>query len=587
MNAKVNCVPARQRAAELPHRNLISRLRARPARVLGGLIVPVMLAVLAFGAPAAIGNPLGQITEFSAGLNPGADPVANYSGSIAAGPDGNLWFTDDGTTDAIGRITPSGQITEFSAGLNPSADTVGIAMGPDGNLWFTDQGATKAIGRITPSGQITEFSTGLNAGADPVGIAMGADGNLWFTDDGSPDAIGQITPSGRITEFSTGLNPGAVPVAITAGPDGNLWFTDQGTTDAIGRITPSGRITEFTHPQNPFFDPLGIAAGPDGDVWFADRGDNDAIGQITPSGQITEFTSQQHPTFEPGGITAGQDGDLWFTDDDRTIGRIGSGAPPALDAPASVSGAGAAGSAETCQAKWSDWAGYSPLTALYPFDGYTWLRDGTPIAGQTAPTYTPTAGDVGHQLACRLAVTYPLPYSVTATAASNAITVKPATSQSPTAAPPPAAPPTPALSALHVSPGTFTLAGRRADGRCQPATRSNRRHRPCTRPVKLTVRFTLNTNATVTVRVQRALTARTTRGRCTPPARRDRQNRCSSLQTLPGALAVRGLAGVNSLRLPGVIGGHPLRSGSYRLLATPTTHGRAGNRQHTTFQITR
>jgi hypothetical protein len=59
-------------------------------------------------------------------------------------------------------------------------------------VWFTDLGSTKAIGRITPTGTITEFSTGLNAGSNPWDIAAGADGNLWFTDNGETAAIGQI-----------------------------------------------------------------------------------------------------------------------------------------------------------------------------------------------------------------------------------------------------------------------------------------------------------------------------------------------------------------------------------------------------------
>jgi streptogramin lyase len=32
---------------------------------------------------------------------------------VAAGPDGNLWFTEFGS-DKIGRITPTGTITEFA-----------------------------------------------------------------------------------------------------------------------------------------------------------------------------------------------------------------------------------------------------------------------------------------------------------------------------------------------------------------------------------------------------------------------------------------------------------------------------------------
>ena len=265
----------RVRGRKLHHRKAITRLRARPARWLGPLIVPVMLAALALSAPAARADSLGQVTEFSTGLAAGS-----YPGWIAAGPDGNLWFTDffNWRTNAIGRITPSGQITEFAGGLNPSADPVGIVAGPDGDTWFADDGPSPAIGRITPSGQITEFFTGLNPGSAPQQIALGADGNLWFTDQGTTRAIGRITPSGQITEFSAGLNPSADPVGITGGPDGNLWFTDNGDNDAIGRITPSGQITEFSTGLNPGGYPVGIAVGPDGNLWFADE--VGAIGRI-------------------------------------------------------------------------------------------------------------------------------------------------------------------------------------------------------------------------------------------------------------------------------------------------------------------
>ena len=60
-------------------------------------------------------NPFTQvISEFSSGLNAGSMPLG-----IAAGPDGNVWFTDNGTTKAIGVINPATHvISEFSAGLN-------------------------------------------------------------------------------------------------------------------------------------------------------------------------------------------------------------------------------------------------------------------------------------------------------------------------------------------------------------------------------------------------------------------------------------------------------------------------------------
>jgi virginiamycin B lyase len=77
-----------------------------------------------------------------------------------------------------------------------SSSPIGITAGPDGNLWFTENTGAR-VGRITLNGEITEFA-GLSGA--PYGIASGADGNLWFTE--APGyQIGRITPSGTVTEF--------------------------------------------------------------------------------------------------------------------------------------------------------------------------------------------------------------------------------------------------------------------------------------------------------------------------------------------------------------------------------------------------
>jgi streptogramin lyase len=300
---------------------------------------------------------LGTVTEFTSGLNPGASPAALTAGpggnvwfadqgttkaigeitptgaitefplpatskpaDIEEGPDGNLWFTDQGTTKAIGRMTPTGVVTEFSAGLNAGSLPNGLTVGPDGNLWFADRGTTKAIGRITTSGVITEFP--LPATTSPRGIVDGPDGNLWFTDAGTPSHIARMTTTGTVTNFSVGLNAGSSPRAIDVGPDGNLWFNDMGTTKAMGRITTSGTITEFSAGLSPGSAPADIAPGPDGNVWFNDRAG--ALGQITPSGSITESSDGLPAGSSPRGLALGPDDNMWFGDDGTTkaIGRL-------------------------------------------------------------------------------------------------------------------------------------------------------------------------------------------------------------------------------------------------------------------------
>jgi streptogramin lyase len=106
----------------------------------GGVLCLAVVVMLTVAAVPSLADPVGQITEFSSGLNSSGLPFG-----IAPGADGSLWFADEGATSAIGRIgriTPSGQITEYSSGLNSTSAPVDITAGPDGNVWFTDLGIT-------------------------------------------------------------------------------------------------------------------------------------------------------------------------------------------------------------------------------------------------------------------------------------------------------------------------------------------------------------------------------------------------------------------------------------------------------------
>jgi virginiamycin B lyase len=250
-------------------------------------------------ADESAGEPAGTITEYL--MNPGASAYG-----LTAGPDGNLWFTDD-NLNKIGKITTSGQITEYP--LVGGSGLREIATGPDGDLWFTEHSGR--IGKITTSGQITQYS--LPSHSEPIGITAGPEGDMWYTVGGA-SKIGKITPSGTTTEYP--IAGGGTPYAIAVGPDGNLWFTEWLTanTARIGKMTPAGTVTEY-HLPSPSL-PYIITAGPDGNLWFTnfERG---RIGKITTSGQITEYGGGDGPY----GITVGPDGNLWYTD--RLSDKIG------------------------------------------------------------------------------------------------------------------------------------------------------------------------------------------------------------------------------------------------------------------------
>ncbi|HEX9037878.1 MAG TPA: hypothetical protein VF808_12905 [Ktedonobacterales bacterium] len=285
----------------------------------------------------------GHITEYTVQTNNSYSVL-----SITSGPDNAIWFTEvpttigpnAGTTGKIGRITSSGQITEFPISFMNSAPA-GIAAGSDGNLWFTDSVGQRIV-RMTPGGQFTAYkqpSWVPPSGTPPAGsgcvclagIASGPDGALWFVENGA-NKIGRITVDGRITEYAI-PTPGSDSKFITAGPDGAMWFTETINGVAvrrIGRISLSGHITEFLLPATESDVPAAIATGPDGALWFTLAPDPggpsnvNKIGRITTDGQITEYPiPAPEGDWVAGDITSGPDGALWFTEyRANKIGRI-------------------------------------------------------------------------------------------------------------------------------------------------------------------------------------------------------------------------------------------------------------------------
>jgi virginiamycin B lyase len=208
-------------------------------------------------------TPTGTVTEFPVTLN-------NEPLNIASGPDGALWFTEDGIVNggigAIGRLTTSGNLTEYLLPTPPGRDSgVGdIAVGPDGNLWFTWVSldptqplstASHSVGRITPLGTITEFPISPGGGWPPGGIASGPDGNVWFAQ-GQANSIGLMSTSGVLTEYSVPTT-GGFPVDVTVGSDGNVWFSEANASK-IGRVNlvaPAPTIESFA----PAFGPVGTS----------------------------------------------------------------------------------------------------------------------------------------------------------------------------------------------------------------------------------------------------------------------------------------------------------------------------------------
>jgi streptogramin lyase len=221
-------------------------------------------------------------------------PAGSSPKGITAGPDGKLWFTDEGS-DKIGKITTTGTVTEYA--LPASSDPTGIAKGPDGNLWYTDFNTSK-IGKITTGGTKTEYTVG-GVAAVASGIVAGPDGNIWVTDP-NESKIRKVTTAGAVTTYS--LPAESEPTDIAVGSDGKLWFTEYAKSK-IAKITTGGTITEYAIGLGAEY----IAPGPDGNLWFTTAFGK--YGKITTSGVTTTFTL---PESAGEAIVAGPDNRMWF-----------------------------------------------------------------------------------------------------------------------------------------------------------------------------------------------------------------------------------------------------------------------------------
>jgi streptogramin lyase len=274
-------------------------------------------------------TPSGVITQFD------LPAIVGGPSSITSGPDGNIWITTNalgqGRQDWIVRLGRDGAVTQFPAGAgsgNFSTGPQGITPGPDGNLWFTEFWANR-IGRMTPAGVLTEFPIPTPETA-PRGIVAGPDGNLWFLETHfRHTAVARITTAGVVTEYSLGggADDQLQPTDIVAGFDGNLWLNQTHPSAPQGeivRVTRDGALKVFAMPKGTR--PGGMASGPDGNIWFTDSSGN-MVGRMSPSGVLRQFLLPRRLA-QPVAIVAGPGGRMWFTESSR-IASIGMTVPEA------------------------------------------------------------------------------------------------------------------------------------------------------------------------------------------------------------------------------------------------------------------
>jgi virginiamycin B lyase len=250
----------------------------------------------------------------------GGTQITEYPGysspfSITKGPDGNIWFTDQGNR-TVYAINPANESLVYNYAINNS-DLFGITTGSDGALWMSDQNL-EGVDRVTTSGVITQYP--IPGCGCPEGITSDNAGQIWVMDNGG--VVWTLSVGGQITETVSGLGPFSAPTnSITVGPDGAIWWAGDGN---IGRYNPLDQTTQET--PVPYSGTVNyLAAGPDGAIWFTAEGSCPCppnpewfIGRIPMNGDgpftATTFavTVPQSTGMQLEGITAGADNAMWF-----------------------------------------------------------------------------------------------------------------------------------------------------------------------------------------------------------------------------------------------------------------------------------
>lgn len=161
-------------------------------------------------------TPTGQIQDFP--LPPGNEPY-----DLTAGPDGAIWFMESRPAgQAVARMTTAGILTEFALPPGEGEEPRGlygsgsIAAGPDGRIWFVAEKGF--VGRIGPSGRLSRVAIPTGT---PEDLAVGPEGSVWYTSAAGPPCLEGDTVCGGAGYYQSGvigrIDPAPLSVQIEGG----------------------------------------------------------------------------------------------------------------------------------------------------------------------------------------------------------------------------------------------------------------------------------------------------------------------------------------------------------------------------------
>jgi len=151
---------------------------------------------------------------------------------IAAGPDGNMWFTENSGNRLADH--PGGCCDGVRDRITSGASRTVSSRARMATCGSPRTSATGLAG--SPGGVVTEFSTGITSGAGPVGIVAARMATCGSPSTPATGLAGSLR-AGVVTEFATGIT---VLPTRTASPRARMATCVHGVRrHRVGRITPA------------------------------------------------------------------------------------------------------------------------------------------------------------------------------------------------------------------------------------------------------------------------------------------------------------------------------------------------------------
>jgi|GEM_PF-7037451 len=163
-------------------------------------------------------------------------PTTGFTETVAAGPDGNVWFTEATSTGGtlIGKMTTSGSLTEYP---DPNTCRSSLVGAGDGFLYAK---CSTGLVRISPSDGHEEVVSSVQPYSNLASAGTGDNAVLYYS----------VLPNHlRIRHLATGVvddddlpSGQHKPTNVAAGPDGNLWYFSSGSgigVDVLRILTAS------------------------------------------------------------------------------------------------------------------------------------------------------------------------------------------------------------------------------------------------------------------------------------------------------------------------------------------------------------